>query len=547
MTRIPAPASGVEIRMYRAGHGDCFLLNFRRSKDNDEPFFMLIDCGMKKGSHAIDGMDIYDVIRDLHDHTGGVLDLVVVTHEHEDHVSGFPSPTSENHPFSDFTVKELWLAWTEDETDKDANKFREKYRDQVLTLALAQHKLSAMSGADSALAEDLAEFLELETGFTSGLEILQDELADLQAGGAVDAIPMGMDEATAAFTAIFGAKDAKIKGERYKRRLQGLRHMAKKIKFLSPGDNIWTLPGVDGVQVYPFGPPREKKLLTSLNPHKAEEFHIGPFAMGEPGSGLFAAMTGDGDNTRSSSPFSPRHAIPESEVFDFDRRRSNGDIGFFAKAYRDEDKEDRRIDGDWLQDAESLALRINNEVNNTSLVLAFELPESRQILLFTGDAQRGSWISWKDLSWTVKGADKKDKTVTVRDLLARCTFYKAGHHGSHNATLNGTEDDDHPNINWMAQGDYADHFVTMIPTNKVWAFGKSRPWRHPMKAIEDALFEKAKSRVMMIKTDKGQKTKPKKQWLDKHNTAAFKKMRKEFEGRTEYAKTYVSHWVPDKL
>ena len=33
----------------------------------------------------------------------------------------------------------------------------------------------------------------------------------------------------------------------------------------------------------------------------------------------------------------------------------------------------RRIDHDWLHSAEALALDINNGINNTSLVLAFEL------------------------------------------------------------------------------------------------------------------------------------------------------------------------------
>jgi hypothetical protein len=53
-----------------------------------------------------------------------------------------------------------------------------------------------------------------------------------------------------------------------------------------------------------------------------------------------------------------------------------------------------------------------------------------KVLLFAADAQVGNWLSWQDLSWTVGG-----KTVTGPDLLGRTILYKAGHHGSHNATL----------------------------------------------------------------------------------------------------------------
>ncbi|MCH8467416.1 MAG: hypothetical protein LAT78_12725 [Roseinatronobacter sp.] len=138
-----------------------------------------------------------------------------------------------------------------------------------------------------------------------------------------------------------------------------------------------------------------------------------------------------------------------------------------------------------------MALRLNNEVNNTSLVLAFRLPKTGKTLLFTGDAQRGSWIGWSDLAWR-----RATGQVTARALLADCVLYKVGHHGSHNATLNGQPDDAHANLSWMAHGEAAKEFVAMIPANTAWAMGKSRPWAHPMPQIEAALHHKAKGRVL---------------------------------------------------
>ncbi|TIX03162.1 MAG: hypothetical protein E5V44_15695, partial [Mesorhizobium sp.] len=55
----------------------------------------------------------------------------------------------------------------------------------------------------------------------------------------------------------------------------------------------------------------------------------------------------------------------------------------------------RRIDSDWTGSIEALALKMDSDTNNTSLALAFELPDG-QVLLFPGDAQVGNWLSWND-------------------------------------------------------------------------------------------------------------------------------------------------------
>jgi hypothetical protein len=528
MTAIPAPESGAEIRMYRAGHGDCFLLTFR--KTNGDPFHMLLDCGMKGGSETIETMSLSDILTEIHETTGGVLDLVAVTHEHEDHVSGFPDPDDADHPFQAFRVLRLWLAWTEDDADQDANRFREMYGDQLLTLALAHHRLTQTPGADGALLEELADFITLETGHTTGLAVLE-EIA-IQVPKDARGPSFGLDAGDDAFSAVMGAAK-KVKGLRYKRRLMGLRDKAEETIFLSPGDGPLALPDVPGVRVYPFGPPRDLGLLKSLDPHKHEEFHAASFAAGLPGAEVFAALSGSLGGA-SGAPFSVEHTIPEDEVLGPKPIRK-GDMHGYLRRYAFKKNAPRRIDGDWVRDAQSLALRINNDVNNTSLVLGIELVCSGKLLFFTGDAQRGSWKSWADLSWDVEGAQ-----VTAKDLLARCTFYKVGHHGSHNATLAGTVDDDHANLDWMAQGAYADAFVAMIPTHKDWAFKKKPwPWQHPLAAIEDALYTKAKSRVMMIQ-HKGP------EWRAPWDGPASVAMRETFDAHTKVTDSCITHRILDE-
>ena len=134
--------------------------------------------------------------------------------------------------------------------------------------------------------------------------------------------------------------------------------------------------------------------------------------------------------------------------------------------------------------------------NNSSLVLAFELGKGGKVLLFAADAQRGNWASWAKKSFK-DGAGK----VSVRELLGRTVLYKVGHHGSHNATLNGKVDDAVPNLSWLGRGDYAGEFTAMITAVRAWAMQPTVKWDHPLKAIKDALIEKTAGRVFQTDTD----------------------------------------------
>src|SRR5262245_7091048 len=138
---------------------------------------------------------------------------------------------------------------------------------------------------------------------------------------------------------------------------------------------------------------------------------------------------------------------------------------------------------------------MNDYTNNASLVLAFELGKGGKVLLFAADAQRGNWVSWAKKDWT-----DGDKTVTTKELLAHTVLYKVGHHGSHNATLNGLASDGHPNLEWMAHGECGREFTAMITAVRAWA-ETQKGWDHPQKAIKDALLKKASGRVFQTDTD----------------------------------------------
>jgi hypothetical protein len=487
---MKAPASGVKVRMYRQGHGDCFLLAFR-GKD-DKAVYVLIDCGCKPGSNGrrFKLKSLRDAVQDIRTATGGHLDLVVITHEHQDHVNGFEPY------FQDFTIQNAWFAWTEDPKDDVANELRQRYHDQLLGLVAARNGLAA-AGASHPSVNAIDELLSLELGLDRRMtrQALRKAAVDKKA---------------------HPEKSANKRGMSLVKKKAGTRNT----RFLRPHEHILHIPRVDDVRVFVLGPPRSADLIADEEPQGSEAF---------PGQAVslayasFAAAAAQADHNVPKPdilPFARHFAIPldstlmPKEYVDFfdthygktpapqkkDKRTKRGN----PKRIQKDDW--RRIDGDWLYSAEDLALQVNKGINNTSLVLAFELQKSRKVLLFVGDAQRGNWKSWTDGSWKDdgKGANVIEGTeITVRDLMSRTVLYKVGHHGSHNATLNGTSEDTYPNLAWMGQGRYGSEFTAMITAVSKWAHEQEPPWNHPLESIKTALQEKADGRV--LQTDKNVK------------------------------------------
>jgi len=71
--------------MYQVGFGDCFLLSFEYTAP--EPArHVLIDFGSRR---LATGLDLADIAHEIHAHTNGGPDSVVLSHRHQDHMSGF--------------------------------------------------------------------------------------------------------------------------------------------------------------------------------------------------------------------------------------------------------------------------------------------------------------------------------------------------------------------------------------------------------------------------------------------------------------------------
>lgn len=101
--------------MYNIGFGDCFLLTFPAA---DRPRKMLIDCGvhfMGKNKEQPFDLVLEQLIKDVTEEGKPKIDIVVATHRHQDHVSGF-----ENEIWNEVEVTEVWMPWTENYKDKQA-------------------------------------------------------------------------------------------------------------------------------------------------------------------------------------------------------------------------------------------------------------------------------------------------------------------------------------------------------------------------------------------------------------------------------------------
>jgi hypothetical protein len=229
---MQAPASGVNVRMYRQGHGDCFLLAFPRP--NGRPAYVLIDCGYKPGSNTRFGLaDISNIVANIRGSTGGHLDLVIITHEHQDHVNGLPNN------FENFEIGEAWFAWTEDPDDEVANDLRKRHHDQLLGLVAARNRLAASSPQAVAWLDGL---LQLELGIDNPRE----------------------------FAA--AAKDPANSINKQGMSLIKKKAGKKNTKYVRPHQEIMSVPGVKGVRVFAFGPPRDPDLISDEDPEGNEAF-----------------------------------------------------------------------------------------------------------------------------------------------------------------------------------------------------------------------------------------------------------------------------------
>ncbi|MGB8020320.1 MAG: MBL fold metallo-hydrolase, partial [Candidatus Nanopelagicales bacterium] len=110
------PTATVTVRMYHVGFGDAFLVTVRSEAG---AWRMLIDCGAHSQGQARPMAEVVRaIVADLTEAAAAGdpprLDVLVATHRHADHISGFAVDAWEA-----VEVGEVWVPFIHDETDPD--------------------------------------------------------------------------------------------------------------------------------------------------------------------------------------------------------------------------------------------------------------------------------------------------------------------------------------------------------------------------------------------------------------------------------------------
>jgi beta-lactamase superfamily II metal-dependent hydrolase len=121
MSTKSAIPSSITVRMYNVGFGDCFLLTFR-SADRDR--HVLIDYGSTappRSNRARPGF-MSAIAQDIAQVCKGGLDILVATHRHRDHISGFSTDGAKTgQVIAKLSPAHVIQPWTEDpDTATDA-------------------------------------------------------------------------------------------------------------------------------------------------------------------------------------------------------------------------------------------------------------------------------------------------------------------------------------------------------------------------------------------------------------------------------------------
>ncbi len=200
--------------MYRVGFGDCFLLSLPIDGSSAH---ILVDCGVHSQG---DIGTMQQIVEDVADQTGKRLALVVATHRHQDHISGFGRYERE---FKQFKVGEVWLPWTEDPKDPHAKQLKEKH---------------------FALASMLQMHLE--------------------------ATGTRLDDGTPEARALFAVLNAAGNAEALRLLASGIN--GGTVRYLDAGRTFKDAAGIPGLNVQVLGPPRDKKFLSKMDPPSGDRF-----------------------------------------------------------------------------------------------------------------------------------------------------------------------------------------------------------------------------------------------------------------------------------
>jgi beta-lactamase superfamily II metal-dependent hydrolase len=355
----------LRVRMYRIGFGDFFLITVPTKSG---PEHILIDCGV----HAGDIKSMAACVQDLAKETNRKLALVIATHYHADHLSGFATQFDE---FAQFDVDMVWITNRLDPKHKEAAKFKAQITKLAgdLQLRLGARKDPAAREAMFKINDALGVKAKKEGGNEKALRLLTEGFKNTPPvkyyqGGQEPELPKSLK----------GAITAELLGP-------------------APMDS-------------------GKEFATADNKNAQYIMRAADNGL-PPATDKFVPFERDWPGSVADYPTWAFSVYRTKEMIE---AKKPGTSKIMEKI---------------LQDAQpdillAMADAVDGTLNNQSLVVLFTCQGKK--LLFVGDAQWGNWSYWlygkKSTGKDLPAINKKAK-----DILASIDFYKVGHHGSSNA------------------------------------------------------------------------------------------------------------------
>lgn len=210
-------AGKLSVSMFNVGFGDCFLVEIPVGR---KPFRILFDCGRHSGGKK-GNQDLADRVIDAARDPDGTarIDVVVGTHRHKDHVSGFAADG-----WDKVEVREVWMPWSEDPEDPNARGIVGR---QVAAAAMALKAFGPSSALGAA---------EAATASLMGLALTNEAAMD---------------------TLYHGFAGNPVR-----------RYLPDRDRPQEP----LALSGFPGLRFHVMGPPRDESMLGTMEPPKAETF-----------------------------------------------------------------------------------------------------------------------------------------------------------------------------------------------------------------------------------------------------------------------------------
>lgn len=426
----------VNIKMYRLNElGDCFLLRFTTDAAVSH---ILIDCGSYWNSDK-SKQRLNQIATDIQGQINGhKLNVIIGTHQHNDHLSGFIHAKK---TFENMLPEQVWLSWLDDPGNKRAREIGVDFNNYLTALTGIRKNLERKAFA---MADNTRQMLD---GFLHFQGIDMTSLATRTT-----------------------KKPATLSAEA-RRVLQDIGRQPP--QYLSAGE-VLDLPGLrkGAVKVYVLGPPKKDEYLYKTEPRKHEAFDA-RLAM-QSSSCLQLAESFEKFNSADSWDKDP---FPFNETY----RKSSNFKAVYNAYYKPAD-EWRQIEVEWVKQAARLGLWLDTFTNNSSLALAFEIVGTGKVLLFPADAQAGNWRSWQQIKWQKKGKD-----FNWLSLMKNTVLYKVGHHGSVNATLKQALDN-------MTH----DELIALLPVDKTDPMIKTAGWNMPATNLYKELKKRTKNRIIRM-------------------------------------------------